>query len=46
MLFVNVYRCFDRFEKDKLNGIYELKGRGKKAVSSNRYAFSKTIGTY
>jgi len=27
-----IYRWFDRFEKDKLNGIYELKGRGRKAI--------------
>jgi transposase len=25
-----IYRWFDRFEKDNLEGIYELKGRGRK----------------
>lgn len=25
-----IYRWFDRFEKDNLDGIYELKGRGRK----------------
>ena len=25
-----IYRWFDRFEKDNLNGIYELEGRGRK----------------
>ena len=27
-----IYRWFDRFEKDKLDGIYELKGRGRKPI--------------
>ena len=26
-----IYRWFDRFEKDNLDGIYELEGRGRKS---------------
>ena len=26
-----IYRWFDRFEKEKIAGIYELKGRGRKS---------------
>ena len=26
-----IYRWFDRFEKEKIAGVYELKGRGRKS---------------
>jgi len=27
-----IYRWFDRFEAEKVEGVYELKGRGRKAI--------------
>ena len=27
-----IYRWFDRFEAEKVKGVYELKGRGRKAI--------------